>query len=78
MIDGRVLQDFRKRVETELTQDILPCWLKHAVDEEYGEFRGRITSTLEIDPHAEKDLILNARMLWTFSHAYAVYGCVDF
>jgi mannobiose 2-epimerase len=74
MIDGGALQEFRRRVESELEEDILPFWLEHAVDEEYGGFRGRISNTLQIDPHAEKGLILNARILWTFSHAYDVYG----
>jgi mannobiose 2-epimerase len=78
MIDGRVLQEFRKRVESELKEDILPFWLKYAIDEEYGGFRGRISNTLEIDPHAEKGLILNARILWTFSHAYDICGDVNF
>ena len=74
MIDGRVVQDFRKRVEAELRGNILPFWLKHSIDEEFGGFRGRISNALEIDPRAEKGLILNARILWTFSHAYRILG----
>jgi cellobiose epimerase len=64
----------RERVERELRGDILPFWLKHAVDEEFGGFRGQITNDLKIDPKANKGLILNARILWTFSKAYRVYG----
>ena len=45
MIDGRVLQEFRGRVESELEEDILPFWLKYAIDEEYGGFRGRISNS---------------------------------
>jgi mannobiose 2-epimerase len=63
VIDGRVVQDFRKRVEAELRGNILPFWLKHSIDEEFGGFRGRISNALEIDPRAEKGLILNARIL---------------
>jgi mannobiose 2-epimerase len=68
------MQDLRDRVETELRQNILPFWLKYAMDDQYGGFRGQITNDLVIDPSACKGLILNARILWTFSKAFAVYG----
>ena len=68
------MQDLRHRVETELRQNILPFWLKYATDDQYGGFRGQITNDLVIDPSAYKGLILNARILWTFSKAFAVYG----
>jgi mannobiose 2-epimerase len=68
------MQDLRQKVEAELLYDILPFWLGHAVDDEYGGFRGRIANDLTIDPHAAKGVILNARILWTFSKAYSVYG----
>jgi mannobiose 2-epimerase len=63
----------RERVERELRGDILPFWLKYAVDDEYGGFRGQIANDLTIDPLAHKGLILNARILWTFAKAYKVY-----
>ncbi len=34
----------------ELRGDILPFWLKYAVDDEFGGFRGQITNDLKIDP----------------------------
>ena len=67
------MYDLRKKVESELLSDILPFWLKYTIDEEYGGFRGQISNELTIDPHAGKGLILNARILWTFSKAYSVY-----
>jgi len=67
------MQDLRQRVEAELRSDILPFWLKHTIDDEYGGFRGQIANDLTVDPHAAKGLILNARILWTFSKAYGVY-----
>jgi len=63
----------REQVERELLADILPFWLKHSIDEEYGGFRGQIANDLTIDPKANKGLILNARILWTFARAYKVY-----
>ncbi len=63
---------FRERVERELREDILPFWLKYSADEDYGGFRGQIANDLTIDPLANKGLILNARILWTFARAYKV------
>jgi mannobiose 2-epimerase len=68
------VHDLRQRVEAELKSGILPFWLKYAIDEEYGGFRGQIANDLTIDPHASKGIILNARILWTFSKAFSVYG----
>lgn len=68
------MRDLRQRVETELRSNILPFWLHYAVDEEYGGFRGQIANDLTIDPLARKGLILNTRILWTFSRAFKVYG----
>jgi cellobiose epimerase len=67
------MRDLRQEVEAELLTDILPFWLRYAIDEENGGFRGQISNDLTIDPHADKGLILNARILWTFSKAYGVY-----
>lgn len=67
------MDGLRERVERELLEDILPFWLKYTLDEEYGGFRGQITNDLIIDPRANKGLILNARILWTFAKAYKVY-----
>jgi mannobiose 2-epimerase len=67
------MQELRKNVEAELRSNILPFWLKYAIDEEHGGFRGQIANDLTIDPRADKGLILNARILWTFSKAYNFY-----
>ena len=65
--------DLRARAEKELRLNILPFWLKYTIDEEFGGFRGRISNNLVIDAKADKGLILNARILWTFSKAFSVY-----
>jgi mannobiose 2-epimerase len=61
-------------VETELRSSILPFWLNHTIDEEYGGFRGQIANDLTFDPLAPKGVILNARILWTFAKAFTVYS----
>jgi mannobiose 2-epimerase len=55
----------------ELLEDILPFWRRHAVDERRGGFIGQMSNDLCIQEDAPKGLILNARILWTFSAAYA-------
>ena len=67
------MQDLRRKVEAELVNGILPFWLNHTIDEQYGGFRGQIANDLTSDPQAPKGLILNARILWTFSKAFSVY-----
>jgi len=68
------VQDLRQKAEAELLSGILPFWLKYAVDDEYGGFRGQIANDLTIDEQAAKGVILNARILWTFSKAFSVYA----
>lgn len=73
-VKSEPLEDLRRRVERELRSNILAFWLNYAIDQEFGGFRGQITNDLIIDPRAQKGLILNARILWTFSKAYSAYG----
>ena len=55
----------------ELLEDILPFWRRRTVDERRGGFIGQMSNDLQIQDDAPKGLILNARILWTFSAAYA-------
>jgi len=48
------LQDLRQRVENELRSNILPFWLKHAIDEQYGGFRGGSPTTSPSIPSRTK------------------------
>ncbi len=63
---------YRRQVETELTGNILPFYLNHAVDPQYGGFYGYIAADLTVQPNAPKALIQNSRILWAFAHAYRV------
>jgi mannobiose 2-epimerase len=64
-------------IAAEWRGNIRPFWLRHAPDEAFGGFRGFIGHDLAVDPHAEKGVILNARILWTFSRAAALHGDAD-
>ncbi|MBN1117214.1 MAG: AGE family epimerase/isomerase [Bacteroidales bacterium] len=54
----------------ELNDDILPFWREKSVDSERGGFYGEIDFNMNIQYNEPKGLILNARILWSFSAAY--------
>ncbi len=51
-------------------KNILSFWSKHSVDQKHGGFAGEVDALGAIVPGADKGLVLNARILWTFSYAY--------
>jgi mannose/cellobiose epimerase-like protein (N-acyl-D-glucosamine 2-epimerase family) len=61
------IETLGRRMRDELYGNILPFWLTHAVDGEYGGFIGQMSNDLTVDKTAHKGLILNARLLWTFA-----------
>jgi mannobiose 2-epimerase len=61
------------RAEAELSRNILPFWIEHAVDQERGGFYGEITNDLSVDRNASKGALLCSRILWTYSAAYRRY-----
>ncbi len=66
--------------QKELQEDILPFWLKHTRDYTNGGFYGRIHNNLEIEHTADKGLVLNSRILWTFSAIHSMspdVGCLE-
>jgi mannobiose 2-epimerase len=64
------LRSLADAVRRELNDHLLPFWLERAVDETHGGFIGRMSNDGTIDPRASKGLILNARLLWTFSATF--------
>jgi mannobiose 2-epimerase len=68
------LQEFKNSVRDELKYNILPFWLKYSVDKTYGGFVGQISNDLKLDLESPKGLILNTRILWTFSAIYRFSG----
>lgn len=63
-------EQFGASVREELTSDILPFWRSRTVDERRGGFIGEMANDLRIRDDAPKGLILNARILWSFSAFY--------
>jgi len=60
---------FRNEMQKEL-DNILNYWLENAVDKKNGGFIGRVDGNDKVYANADKGLVLNSRILWTFSAAY--------
>jgi mannobiose 2-epimerase len=65
---------YREQMEKELSS-ILQYWLAHTPDHRQGGFIGRVDEMDRPDPEAPKGLVLNSRILWTFSSAYRHACC---
>ncbi len=64
-----MIDDLKTFAQNELYKNILPFWSNNTVDEKNGGFVGKIDEDKHIDFNSDKGLILNARILWTFSAA---------
>lgn len=74
MNDFSRLIELAHAVNREISDEILPYWAAMTPDLQNGGFVGQITGDGSPNPDADKGIILNARILWTFSAAYRVYG----
>jgi hypothetical protein len=63
-------EQFAADARRELLEDILPFWRSRAVDNVHGGFIAEMSNDLTLKEDAAKGLILNSRLLWTFSAAY--------
>jgi mannobiose 2-epimerase len=69
-MNQKILEDFSKDVRRQLHEHILPFWTGPALDHEQGGWRGWMDNDLCIDRSQPKGLILNSRILWTFSAVF--------
>jgi len=63
-----------RAMRAELADHLLPFWTQRVVDHQHGGFIGRMASDGVADPRADKAVILNTRLLWTYAAAYRVLG----
>jgi mannobiose 2-epimerase len=66
--------EWRQQIQTELTGNILPFWIKHTPDQLNGGFYGAITNDLQVFNDVPRSAILCARLLWTYATAYHKLG----
>ncbi len=64
------LTKFQQSARNELEQNLLPFWIRYTQDQEKDGFIGRMTNDGKIIKDAPKGLVLNTRILWTYSAAY--------
>lgn len=74
---GQRLSQWKAELEVELAQ-ILHFWTTRMVDDEHGGFYGRIDGYGRLHPKAEKGIILNSRILWTFAAAARLTGRAEY
>src|SRR4030042_192079 len=68
------IKQIHEFTENDLLKNILPYWIKYVPDDKNGGFYGRITNDQVVDDKADKGAILNARLIYSFSAAYRLYG----
>lgn len=66
-----ILDEYSREMKTELDA-ILSYWEKNTCDNINGGFIGRIDENNTAYPDAPKGAVLNSRILWAFSSAYAL------
>jgi mannobiose 2-epimerase len=68
----------RRQLYAELTENILPFWMRHPVDRVDGGFYGAVTNDLQVRNDVPRSAILCARILWTFATAYRRLGADEY
>ncbi len=64
---SQTLDAFAQAVRGQLFDHILPFWTGPALDQEQGGWVAWMSNDLHVDRSKPKGLILNSRLLWTFS-----------
>jgi mannobiose 2-epimerase len=64
-----VLQTYCRELQAEF-ENILQYWMLHTIDNEQGGFYGSLDNNNTVQAAAPKGVVLNARILWTFSAAF--------
>jgi cellobiose epimerase len=69
MVSTDQIRDLRLKSAAELKDNILHYWATQMIDHQRGGYFGRRNGYDELDETADKGVILNTRILWTFSQA---------
>lgn len=67
---GEQIQYLQRKAKYDLQNNILPFWMRYALDNENGGFYGEIDRENLPVNRADKGCVLNARILWTFASAF--------
>lgn len=67
-------QKFLEELKADVAGNVLPFWMKYAVDAENGGFHGAVTNDLQVLDDVPRSAVLCGRILWTFSAAHRILG----
>ena len=70
LMSHKTIQQFSDAIKNELERNLIRFWLEKSQDNENAGFIGLMTNDGRIDTKAPKGLILNTRILWSFSTLY--------
>lgn len=65
--------ELKEEITSDLKGNILEFWSKYSPDDKDG-FYGELSYDGTPNAEAKRGLVLNARILWTFSSAYRIFG----
>src|SRR5271168_1209615 len=71
-MDSHTLAELEQKARAQLSGNILPFWSGPALDEEQGGWLAWMDNDLRIDRTQTKGLVVNSRILWTFSAVHQV------
>lgn len=71
------LNKLRVGARHQLFKNLIPYWFAHSMDEKQGGFFGRINHANAPVSDAPKGVILNVRILWTFSAVYRQFETTE-
>ena len=74
MTQHQVAETLQTEMRQELTERILPFWMRNAVDRHLGGFVGHLSDRNVPATNSPKGAVLNARILWTFAAAFRAIG----
>ena len=63
------LEEYKNDLIREV-EDILAYWIRYSPDPVHGGFYGKIDNDNRVYPEAPRGVVLNSRILWTFSAAF--------
>ena len=68
-------ESWARRFRAELLDNILPFWMRHAVDHVNGGFYGTVTNDLRVLNDVPRSAVVCARILWTYATAQRLFPC---
>jgi mannobiose 2-epimerase len=72
-MNGDAARDWPVVFRDSLQHDVLPFWIQHARDKEFGGLLGQLNRTGMPTGNGNKSVVLISRSLWSFSEAYRRY-----